>query len=1153
MHLLGLFPAVERLPEYRELDRRLSEGGTTRAALPEAVKPLALASLWSKSRKPFLVLTSRLEAARRLYDQVRTYAGDDPAIQLLLEPDALPYEKIAADPNTVQQRLAVLSSMLAGNAPLVIAPAYAAAARTIAPDRLRRTTMTITRGDEYDLMDLLRVWELMGYQAEPTVEVPGTMSRRGGILDIYPLASDYPVRVEMWGRTVESLRLFDPATQRSLDVVPSVTIGPAVEMLTRGRRDLLERLDLRGMSTEAKERLSEHLRMLAEGERFEEMGFYGPLVNTATALDYAAGGVLVLDEPSMVGQALDDVAQQGKDLRQALMERKELPRNFPDFALNRAELEKFAKAHPRALRLDNLALEAGENEASFGSPPIYGGRTRVLLDDLGAMLREDRRVVIVSQQAPRLAELLREATTPHEQADTLDSPPIPRSITLLHGTLAEGWTVPGDGVIVLTDAEIFGLSKQRRYLRRRVARRSSSFVSELAPGDFVVHIDHGVGRFAGTEVRRVENREREYLVLEYADNDRLMVPMEQIDRVGPYVGASDHPPALTRLGGQEWQRTKARVKASTAAVARELLVIYAAREVVPGHAFGPDTPWQQEMEAAFPYVETPDQMRTIIEVKDDMEKPKPMDRIVAGDVGYGKTEVAIRAAFKAVMEGHQVAILVPTTVLAQQHFNTFSERLGPFPVRVDMLSRFRSPKEQERVVEALAAGEVDICIGTHRLIQKDIAFKNLGLVIVDEEQRFGVAHKERLKEMRREVDVLSMSATPIPRTLYMALAGVRDMSVMETPPEERLPVKTYVSQWDDPLVREAILRELERGGQVFFVHNRVYNIGVMAERLKRLVPEAEFLIGHGQMPEEQLERVMLDFAQGKADVLLCTTIIESGLDIPNANTLIINDADHMGLAQLYQLRGRVGRSANRAYAYLLYNPERALTEVAEKRLKTILSATELGAGFKIAMKDLEIRGAGNLLGTEQSGNIGAVGLELYVRMLGEAVEELKAGLDRSYVKAPAKPPAPTIELPLPAHLPESYITDLPTRLQLYQRMAKAAEPSIVDDIAEEMKDRFGPWPEPVENLLFMLKVKLLATKAGVLSIQSQTGEVVLAGDETTWRGLLGVRGPHGEGIRIGNTRVRLDIKKLGNRWRSVLQSTLTKAGERSDLLAAARR
>lgn len=1141
---------------------------SARVTLVDSARPLLIATLWQQAKRRSLVITPRAEAARQLYDQVSFYTGDDPLVQLLPEPDFLPYERLVSDRATVQQRMRVLVSLAGNQAPLVIASVYAAAAKTIPPEEIRRSTVNIARGARVDLLDLLRRWQVMGYRMEPTVEVPGFMSRRGGILDIYPPTYDLPARIELFGDTVESIRFFDPATQRSTGEVPSITVTPVMEMLGAGRGDLVSRLDMRGMSDEASARMAEELRMLAEGQQFEEMEFYAPLVNRASALDYLGpDGLAVLDEPLAIRQNLEEIASDAEEQKADLVAKHALPRDFPASCLSASEFQTRAAAIPGTLRMEAFiegSLDERPPELPFSSPPAYGGRTRVLLEDLRQMLRDGQRIVLVSLQSARLSELFHEAALPFQDLSAGPSPqpapaqpgpgrdrarqgletlPPKRTLTLVHGSLSEGWTFPERQTTLLTDGEVFGLAKQRRYLRHRPVRKTS-FLSELAVGDYVVHIDHGVGRFVGTTVRQIDDREREYLLLEYAAGDRLMVPTDQIDRVGPYVGASDRPPALTRLGTQEWHRAKQRARASTAQVAKELLAIYAAREVVPGRAFGADTPWQQEMEAAFPYVETPDQLRTIGEVKQDMQQPKPMDRIVAGDVGYGKTEVALRAAFKAVTESTQVAVLVPTTVLAQQHFNTFAERLAPFPVRVEMLSRFRSPKEQEKVVAGLASGEVDICIGTHRLIQRDVTFKNLGLVIVDEEQRFGVGHKERLKQMRKEVDVLSLSATPIPRTLYMALAGVRDMSVMETPPDERLPIKTYVSPFDEHMAREAILREMERGGQVFFVHNRVHNISVLAERLRQIVPEARVLIGHGQMPEDQLESVMLKFAQGKADILLCTTIIESGLDIPNANTLIVNDADRMGLAQLYQLRGRVGRSSNRAYAYFFYGRDRALTETAEKRLKTILSATELGAGFRIAMKDLEIRGAGNLLGTEQHGHIASVGLDLYIRMLAEAVEELKAGLDSTYVPRPTPSAAPTIELPVPAHVPESYVTDLSTRLSLYQRMARIQEPSEVDELAGELRDRFGPWPEPVENLLFMLKVKNLAMKAGVLSIQHQTGEIVLTGDERTWSGLLGVHRPHGDGIRIGHTRVRLDINRLGNKWRGALQSLLNRAGEK---------
>jgi transcription-repair coupling factor (superfamily II helicase) len=617
-----------------------------------------------------------------------------------------------------------------------------------------------------------------------------------------------------------------------------------------------------------------------------------------------------------------------------------------------------------------------------------------------------------------------------------------------------------------------------------------AFLAELRPGDFVVHQDHGIGRFEGLARLGTDGAEREYLHIAYAGTDKLYIPTDQLDRVTRYIGMGDATPALSRLGGTEWARAKQRAKESAVNIAAELLRLYSVRETAEGHPFPGDDeqPWLHELEESFPYEETPDQQRAIAEVKADMERARPMDRLVCGDVGYGKTEVALRAAFKAVLDEKQVTVLVPTTVLALQHFNTFSERLKPYPIRVELLSRFRSEKEQKEVLTDLALGRVDIVIGTHRLLQKDVVFNDLGLVVVDEEQRFGVAHKEQLKHLRTEVDVLTLTATPIPRTLHMALVNVRDMSVIETPPHERLPIRTYIRESDDALIREAILREIDRGGQVFFVHNRVHGIQAIAHRLEKLVPEARCVVAHGQMPEDLLERVMLDFGAGEYDVLICTTIIENGLDIPNANTIIVNHSAHFGLAQLYQLRGRVGRAAHQAYAYFLYNKDTKLTPTQEKRLRAIFEATELGAGFRIAMKDLEIRGAGNLLGAEQSGNMNAVGFDLYTRLLEEAVRELR-GERAGAAGAPAA--AVTVELPVDAYIPDEYINDRPMKIHFYQRLAVLQQPEHVEALLGELTDRFGPLPEPVANLLAVVRLKTEAAALGYESLATRDGELIL--------------------------------------------------------------
>jgi transcription-repair coupling factor (superfamily II helicase) len=638
----------------------------------------------------------------------------------------------------------------------------------------------------------------------------------------------------------------------------------------------------------------------------------------------------------------------------------------------------------------------------------------------------------------------------------------------------------------------------------------------------VVSRDYGAGQ-------------RDYVMLEYQGADRLYVPTDQLDRVTRYIGVGEGQPALNKLGTTEWARAKARARDAARDIAEELIKLYAVRASRPGHAFPLDNEWQLEMEAAFPYVETPDQLQAIRDVKADMEAPHIMDRLVCGDVGYGKTEVALRAAFKAATDGRQVALLVPTTVLAEQHYLTFSRRLAAFPVRVELLSRFRSPAEQKRVAAALADGSVDIVIGTHRLLQKDVAFKQLGLVIVDEEQRFGVAHKERLKQLRREVDVLTLSATPIPRTLHMSLAGVRDMSVIDTPPEDRLPVKTFIAQEDDRLIRTAVLREFDRGGQVYFVHNRVQTIDAVAQRLARLLPEAKIAVAHGQMPPERLERVMLDFAEGKFNLLVCTTIIESGLDISNANTLVVHRATQLGLAQLYQLRGRVGRSNRRAYAYLLYGKDQQLPPLAEKRLRAVFEASELGAGFKIAMKDLEIRGAGNLLGAEQHGHVGAVGFDLYTRLLAEEIDRLKG----QPVEAP---PQATVDLPIGAMLPDSYIGDQAVKIDLYRRLAAITGEAGASAARQELTDRFGAPPEPADNLLTIVELKAMAIARGISSITVVDGELIVKLPPNRQAARSALYRAYGSALRITPNQLRLPVARLGQDWPRKIKDLLAMLG-----------
>jgi len=1123
INLTQLLNLIEEMPAYRQLiDELKDNNGGTELSVLDAAKPYLIAALYHHRRLPMLVVTTQPENSKKLHEQLSTWCAST-QVKLYPEPDALPYQRIASDTSTELERLQVLSALAKiepnTDAPLVVTSAPAFMQKTTPYHDFISTCHTVKSGMDAEPLKLLSQWEAMGYRIENLVEVPGTVSRRGGIIDIYPPTSDLPARLEFFGNTIDSIRLFDPANQRSQTAVSSIVIGPATELLTprltspKELEQILGSIDLNGCNPGASQQFRQEMAMLLNKQRPSNLQFYAPLFNQDSILSYLPGdAMLILDEPHSLRQR-------------------------PHFTWQ--ELESRMKTRQR-LELTTWGITAEEQprHLNFAPAPNYAGQLPLFIKKTRPLLNRKHRLILVSNQASRLSELLEDEDIIAPPLTDIKQIPPPGSLTLVQGSLAEGW-VMNNNTHLFTDSEIFGFIKQRRLIKKRPVPHHKLLV-DMTPGDYVVHIEHGIARFAGVTTMSTDYTEKEYLVLHYAASDKLYVPTDQIDRVSRYIGASDKPPVLSRLGTQEWTRTKQRTRESVENIAQELLALYASREVVPGYTYSPDTVWQQELEASFPYVETPDQMDVQKQVKADMEKTKPMDRLVCGDVGYGKTEVAIRAAFKALMDSKQVAVLVPTTVLAEQHFFTFSQRMSAFPVRIEVLSRFRTPREQQTILDGLASGSVDICIGTHRLLQKDVVFKDLGLLIIDEEQRFGVAHKEHLKQMRREVDVLTLSATPIPRTLHMSLVGVRDMSTMETPPEERLPIKTYVAEYNERLIREAILRELERNGQVFFVHNRVQSIAFVASKLQLLVPEATIAVAHGQMPEAELEAVMTDFTRGKSDVLVCTTIIESGLDMPNVNTLIVNQADKFGLTQLYQLRGRIGRGANLAHAYFLYEKGKYLTPTAEKRLRTIFEATELGAGFNIAMKDLEIRGAGTLLGVKQSGYISAVGFSLYCRLLAEAVEEQKArqaGILRGKAK-PSRLPPPTIDLPLSAYIPGEYVADLDTRLSLYQNLAKLDKIEPIEALAGEFSDRFGTLPREVKNLLYAVKIKVLAAGAGIESISSEDGQIVLRLFPGMQFNRQKLEPLLKEGVKLGITQLRLNPKRLGKEWQPTLEQLL---------------
>ena len=1139
--LVGLTAAVADmigpLTPFRE--------GETRLGVPESAKAPVAAALASRHAGPTLVLVPTPARSQGLHEEIALFVEHVPLARLP-EREGLPYEFLRDETSVAVERARALALLRGSGRALVVASWAAISEHCAGPD-LQQAGLTVTTGQELDPNGLLRLLEELGYEVTMLADHPGSVSRRGGLVDIFPAGAEHPYRIEFFGNQVESIRQVDLSTQRSVARLGEAVLPPAVTG-TRGARQaalaLLQSLDV---ESDGAELVAEQLELLAGGSRTDYDAFFEPLLYETTGLDHLHPGARILVDDAEEGEStLSRLLEHEARTRTELEQRGAIPPGLPELRDGTAVVLGALAGGKGVVHLQRFgADEMGARRLPLTATPSFAGKLKPLAQQAGAWAKSGKAVVIASQQALRLAELLDAEGLHANLARRLPIAPVAGSISLVPLAVLGGFTL-GDDVVLVSDAEVFGFRKRRRPTRTRHGIRSD-IVSSLEVGDYLVHADHGIARYGGLIRRTVESVEREYLELQYAEGDRLYVPADQLDSVTRYVGPTDHPPALTKLGSQEWVRAKRRVKQAVVALAQDLLELYAKREVAIGHSFPEDTAWQMEMEAAFPFVETADQLQAISEVKADMQRPRPMDRLICGDVGYGKTEVAVRAAFKAVTDGKQVAILVPTTVLAEQHGNTFRERVAGFPVRVEVLSRFRSDQQQREIVKAITAGEVDIAIGTHRLLQKDVEFKDLGLIVIDEEQRFGVSHKERLKQMRAEVDSLTLSATPIPRTLQMSLVGIRDMSTVMSPPEERIPIRTYVMQWDSEIIREAIERELERGGQVYFVHNRVHNIERIVTRLREIVPDARITVGHGQMPEDQLERVMMEFGAGEQDVLVCTTIIESGLDIPNANTIIINDANQLGLAQLYQLRGRVGRGANRAYAYLLYDKDRAMSEAAQKRLEAVFEATELGAGFQIALRDLEIRGAGNVLGNEQSGHIAAVGFDMYSKLVAEAVSAIKAAVAPNAPQAPPPlPPPPSIDLPLSAHIPENYIPEIHARLATYQRVADIESAEGVSEMQGELADRFGPVPRSVENLLYVALVKSMARRVRVESIKTDEQMFhlrVRGGVTESMRARI--EGLNHKGLLVGPNQVRIDRIGVGTNWMPLIVRVLrAMSGER---------
>lgn len=1133
---------IRSLPHYQRLLEELrSSRPQPGLGLPRSARLPVLAALGGDLNVPILLITDRADHALASFDELGFWVGS-PRYHFA-EPNPLFYEQAAWGIATRRERLQTLIALSEYHLPFAQKPKTPPFLVTSVRSLMTRTLprrdflksckkLSINQTVQPDA--LVRGWAEIGYQRVNTVLEPGQFSKRGGIMDVWTPAETLPVRLDFFGDEIETIRRFDPASQRTVEKLDAILITPAREYVAwRAGNNISDS----GDGADAEPRTS----------NIEYSEFHIPLLHPqpATLLDYLPQkAVVLIDDLSIVESMAADVEEQAVRFRRESIEEETLPPDFPLPYVTWSELFDNIHSHPFLEMGYSSREEADESDnlaSHFSHDERFGGRLKPFVEYAASVMERGEEIVVVSRQGERLRELWLESNRHNIESENLQ---------FIEASLSEGFVL--DDLHLITDSEIFGWERpQPRTRQRPVAETPESVYADLQAGDYVVHIDHGVGRFGGLVQRELDNHMREFLAVEYDGGGQLFVPVHQADRLTRYVGAEGAVPALDRLGGQEWHEKKGRVKQAVLDVAQEMLDLYARRNVAQGYAFKPDTAWQKELEDSFPYVETEDQKRALAEIKRDMESPRPMDRLLCGDVGYGKTELALRAAFKAVMDGKQVAILVPTTVLAQQHYETFLQRLAAYPVKVEMLSRFRTSREQTSIVHGLATGEIDIVVGTHRLISGDVQFRDLGLVVIDEEQRFGVTHKEHLKKLRTEVDVLTLTATPIPRTLYMALTGVRDISNLNTPPEERLPIVTHVGPYSPKLVRQAILRELERGGQVFFVHNRVQTIDAIRAHLNQLVPEARVDVGHGQMPETQLASVMHRFNAGETDILLSTTIIESGLDIPNANTLIVDRADTFGLAQLYQLRGRVGRGAARAYSYFFRHNKLTPTIEGQQRLEVIAENTQLGAGYSIAMRDLEIRGAGELLGTRQSGHIQAVGFHLYTRLLADAVRQIRRietarigeegkgerrKIEASFASLTQPISMPVnVDLPLAVGIPAEYIADQDLRLRLYRRIADLRDETEIDALASEFRDRFGQLPQMTQNLFYQMRVKLRAEKAGLSSVNWENGQIVLrypsSAEEKDGRRLADL----GPGIRGGKSSYWCSF---GERWEARLLDAL---------------
>lgn len=1071
----------------------LTKGNINISGISEG-RAMPVAAIISKERgSQTLIITSSYFKAKRLAQDLSFFAPVN--IYVIPEEEQLFVAYEAKSHGGLLERLAAQKALLSGENCIVIAP-ISGAIKKIAPHRIfEKNILKLTRGKEADLEEIKKKLTFLGYERAATVEAKGQYSIRGGIVDVFTADVDYPYRIEFYDTEIDSIRTFDPESQRSVENLKYVEIYPAEQMVQEEElyQKAAERIG-QEYDAYAKRRKGEQKEKLISRKE-QLLDFVKSSTNLQLLENYIhyfyedlehlwdymkPDGVLMVDDPDRVFETLKLRDQERKEDFKTLLERGQvIPNDFGIFS----GIEDLTKAYDRGLtvfftpfqkQIKGVERLEANLQIQSKQPPVFNGRMDFLETELKRYVKLDYQITIVCATDDRTENL----------KGFLQHCGLEGKVRLEKGSLTSGMEFPDEKTVLIWDGDIFTTQKHKKSKGERKDSKPIKTFTDIRKGDFVVHENHGIGKFIGVEQLVVQNVKKDYLKIKYAGEDMLYVPVDQMDIIQKYMGTDGSTPRISKLSGGEWKKTKAKAKAAIADMAKELLTLSAARQMEKGYAFSEDSLWQKEFEDMFPYEETSDQLKCVKEIKKDMERDISMDRLLCGDVGYGKTEVAARAIFKCIADGKQAAVLVPTTILANQHYYTFKERFEQFPFAVEMLCRFRTEKQQQAIIDQLEKGSVDVIVGTHRILSKDVKFKNLGLLVIDEEQRFGVQHKEAVKQLKKNVDVLTLSATPIPRTLHMSLVGIKDMSLIEEPPEERYPVQTYVMEQDDEFMAEAIQREIDRGGQVYVVFNRVRGIYKLASQIESLVPDASVAVGHGQMNEKQLEDVMIDFINQKHNVLVATTIIESGIDIQNANTIIIVDADRFGLSQLYQLRGRVGRSNRLAYAYLMYQKDKVLSEPAEKRLRAIKEFTEFGAGFRIAMRDLEIRGAGNLLGTDQHGHMMMIGYELYCKLIEDAVRELSGE-----VVTPRGEEA-SIEIEVAAYIPENYISDEILKLQMYKKIAAVRDSEDTTEIIDEMMDRFGEIPREAMNLIKVSQIRAMAEQVGIIRIHQAQAHMV---------------------------------------------------------------